>query len=59
MKKVRITVIKKGFDEELIATHVTGERVAALKPCGHEIGESFLVGQPVAATRRVAQYASS
>ena len=46
MKRVRITVIKKSLDEELIAKYVTEER-GDVKPCGHEVGESFLVGQSV------------
>ncbi len=48
MKKVRITVIKKGFDEELIAEHMEPDAAETFKPCGHELGESFVVGQPVA-----------
>ncbi len=48
MKRVRITVIKKGFDEELIAKHMEPDAAKAFKPCGHELGESFVVGQPVA-----------
>lgn len=48
MKKVRITVIKKGFDEELIAEHMEPDAAETFVPCGHELGESFVVGQPVA-----------
>jgi len=48
MKKVRITVVKKGFDEELIAAHMWPDVAATFRPCGHEVGESFTVGQPVA-----------
>ena len=48
MKKVRITVIKKGFDEELIAKHMEPDAAKAFVPCGHELGETFVVGQPVA-----------
>ena len=47
MKQVRITVMKKGFDEELIAKHLAPDAAKRFKPCGHEIGESFLVDQPV------------
>jgi uncharacterized repeat protein (TIGR04076 family) len=47
MRKVRITVIKKGFDQALVARYVKADAAAAFKPCGHAIGESFVVGQPV------------
>ena len=46
MKPVRITVIKTSLDQELIAKHVTDER-GGVRPCGHEVGESFLVTEPV------------
>ena len=47
MKQVRITVIQTGFDRELIEKHMEPEAAETFEPCGHEIGESFLVGQPV------------
>jgi len=47
VKKVRITVIKKGFDEELIGEHMAPEAAKTFKPCGHDVGESFLIDQPV------------
>ena len=48
MRQVRITVIKKGFNEELITAHMQPDKAESFKPCGHEVGESFAVGQPVA-----------
>jgi len=48
MKKVRVTVIKKGLDGELVAKHMTPEAARTFGPCSHEVGESFLIGQPVA-----------
>ena len=47
MKQVRITVIKKGFDEELIAEHLKPEAAQTFRPCDHEVGDAFVVGQPV------------
>ncbi|UCF10019.1 MAG: TIGR04076 family protein [Candidatus Bipolaricaulota bacterium] len=47
MRSVRITVIKKAVDDELAARHMTEERRASFRPCGHEIGESFVVAEPV------------
>lgn len=47
MKQVRITVIKKGFDEELIAEHLKPEAAKSFRPCDHEVGDSFVVDQPV------------
>lgn len=48
MKKVRIAVIKKGFDDELVAKHMKPDVARTFAPCSHEVGESFLAGQPVA-----------
>jgi len=45
MKPVRITVIKMALDEELIAKHTVQDR--SVTPCDHQVGESFLVDQPV------------
>jgi uncharacterized repeat protein (TIGR04076 family) len=47
MKKVRITVVKKAFDEELVAKHMKPDAAETFTPCSHDIGESFLVDQPV------------
>ena len=47
MRKVRITVIKKAFDEELIAEHLKPEAAKSFHPCDHEVGDSFIVDQPV------------
>ena len=47
MRNVRITVIKKGFDAELVAEHMKPTAAKTFRPCAHGIGESFLVGQPV------------
>jgi uncharacterized repeat protein (TIGR04076 family) len=47
MKKVRITVIKKRFYADLVAKHMAENTARTFKPCGHEIGESFVVDQPV------------
>ncbi len=48
MKKVRITVIKKRFDEELVAKYMDPTAAETFGPCSHTIGESFVIGQPVA-----------
>ena len=45
MKPVRITVIKTSLDEALIAKHTTQDR--SVTQCSHQVGESFLVDQPV------------
>ena len=47
MRDVRITVIKKQFDQELIDKYTTGERAASMRPCGMSVGDSFVVSQPV------------
>lgn len=47
MKDVRITVIKKELDQDLINKHMTPERAAKARACSMEIGQSFLVSQPV------------
>jgi len=47
MQDVRITVIKKTFDHDLVRGHVAPERAKDLGPCGMEVGESFTVSQPV------------
>ena len=47
MKRVRIRVIHKAMNQELIEQHMTDERRATFRGCGHEIGDSYEVGQPV------------
>jgi len=47
MRDVRITVIKKAFDRDLVETYVAPERAKALGPCGLGVGDSFVVSQPV------------
>jgi len=47
MKKVRITVIHKAFNEALTRKYLRPERAAEFRPCGHEIGDQFEIGQPV------------
>jgi uncharacterized repeat protein (TIGR04076 family) len=47
MKQVRITVIKKGFDEKLIAEHLKPEAAQTFRPCDHAVGDAFVVDQPV------------
>ena len=47
MKKVRVSVIEKGFAKELIAKHIEPEAAKSFRPCSHEVGESFVVDQPV------------
>jgi len=47
MNRVRITVIKKGFDKKLIEAHMQTAAAETFAPCGHEVGDSFVVGQPV------------
>lgn len=47
MKDVRITVIKKQFDQELIDQYTTGERASSMRPCSMSVGDSFVVSQPV------------
>jgi uncharacterized repeat protein (TIGR04076 family) len=47
VKDVRITVIKKAFDQELIDKYTTGERASSMRPCSMSVGDSFLVSQPV------------
>ncbi len=48
MKDVRVTVIKVGFDKELVERHMDPVAAETFGPCSHELGESFLIGQPVA-----------
>ena len=48
MKPVRITVLEKTFQPQLVAAHLTEEAATSFGECGHEIGESFLVTEPVA-----------
>jgi len=47
MKKVRITVIKNAFDEELIARHMKPDAANTFRSCDHEVDDSFIVDQPV------------
>ena len=47
MRDVRIAVIKKEIDQELINKYMAPERAATARACSMEIGESFLVSQPV------------
>jgi len=47
VKTVRITVIEKSINQKLIANHLPEERAAAFRACGHEVGETFEVRQPV------------
>jgi uncharacterized repeat protein (TIGR04076 family) len=47
MKKVRITIVDKGYNEALAEKHLTPESFASFGPCSHEVGETFLVGKPV------------
>jgi uncharacterized repeat protein (TIGR04076 family) len=45
---VRITVVGKRLDAALAERFLVPERAAALRPCRHEVGETFLIGEPVA-----------
>lgn len=47
MKDVRITVVKKEFDRQLIDKYMRPERAAKVRACSMEIGASFLVSEPV------------
>ena len=48
MKDVRITVIKKALDRELVKRYTTPEQAKAFRACSMEVGDTFLVSQPVA-----------
>ncbi len=47
MKDVRVTVIKKELDQELINKHMAPKQAASTRACSMRIGETFLVSQPV------------
>ena len=47
MKKVRITVVYTDFNRDLVDRYMTPEKAKTFGPCGYEIGESHVVGQPV------------
>ncbi|MBU1049576.1 TIGR04076 family protein [Candidatus Bipolaricaulota bacterium] len=47
MKDVRISVIKKDFNQELIQTYMAPHRAASARPCAMDIGDSFLVSGTV------------
>lgn len=47
MKDVCITVIKKELDQELINKHMEPKRAAKTRACSMQIGDSFIVRQPV------------
>lgn len=47
MKDVRITVIKKELDQELINTYMAPDRAMSARACAMELGDSFLVSGTV------------
>lgn len=47
MRPVRITVLEKAFHPHLVSAHLTEEAAKSFRECGHEVGESFLVTEPV------------
>lgn len=48
MKNVRITVIKKALDRDLIENYTTPAQAKAFQACSMAVGDTFLVSQPVA-----------
>ncbi len=47
MKDVRITVIKKALDRELVEKHTTPARAEAFHACSMAVGDTVHVSQPV------------
>jgi uncharacterized repeat protein (TIGR04076 family) len=47
MKDVRITVVKKEMDRQLVDKYMQPEQAARTRACSMEIGASFLVSEPV------------
>ena len=47
MKDVRITVIKKDLDQDLINKYMTPKRAASTRSCSMTIGDSFLISETV------------
>jgi len=43
MRKVRITVIKTSLDAELLTKHATPKRQASFGPCGHAVGDAYVI----------------
>jgi uncharacterized repeat protein (TIGR04076 family) len=47
VKDVRISVIKKGFDQDLINKYMTPKRATSARPCAMNIGAIFLISETV------------
>jgi len=47
MQEVRITVIKRRFDKELVERYLTEELRGRFAACDQEVGQSYLIGDTV------------
>jgi len=47
MKDVRITVVRKEFHPDLVEAYMTAESAAQTRPCSMQVGDAYLVSQPV------------
>jgi uncharacterized repeat protein (TIGR04076 family) len=47
VKDVRISVIKKGFDQDLINKYLAPKRAASARPCAMNVGDTFLISETV------------